>query len=124
MVAKGFTYTLEIVIGTVFVLLMLSIYFVHKPITEMDTSIGYKCLRSLDKNNILEYYSVNKDEQGLSDSLKGCLPPSYEFRVRICENLECSVTLPENKTIIVTSYLVSGFTTFNPAFINLWMWKR
>ncbi len=121
---KGLTYTLEAIIGSVIILLALSTYFTFTPISKISTSIGYDCLREADNKNVLRYYAANNFIEDLNSFLRNCLPTTYDFKVKICNKLPCNETLPENKSITISSYLISGYTNFQPLLINLWVWPR
>ena len=125
MVMKGFIKTLEA--GIAIVLMLVSIVFLftqreaHK--TQMSDA-GYNCLRNLDNNGTLRYYSENNLEAELTSDLRGCIPPLFNYSVKICTSSSCISQLPFNKEIFLSSYLIAGESSFEPALINLWVWSE
>lgn len=123
---KGYIQTLEAVIAAIIILSAL-VYIFSLRATIPENSLypnAYSCLKSLDDNGKLRYYAYNSLEDSLRNELRNCLPPLAEFNVRICKTNDCSYEVPQNKTVALTSYLISGDVEFQPNLINLWVWSK
>ena len=121
---KGFVKTLEAGIAISLILVSMVFLFPQKTKTEPQLSeTAYDCLRYLDNKGVLRYYAVNNRQEDLVSDLRGCLPPLYSYTVKICTTSSCGTTLPDDKTIFLSSYLIAGENSFNPTLINLWVWS-
>ena len=104
---KGFTQTLEAVIGVVIIIGVMLFLFSPVNIQEQDIhETAYSCLK------------YAKDFEDFDVKLNECLPGTYQYQYRICEEISCSATLPENKTITAVDYINSG-----PEIIKVWVFK-
>jgi hypothetical protein len=122
---KGFVRTLESTIGVILILTMLVLLYSHQttiPETQL-VQISYNCLEGLDNSGYLKYYAIN-DVTKLEHELTNCLPPITDFKVKVCDIEDCIVTLPDNKTVVSSSYLISGYDIPKPYLINLWVWSK
>ncbi len=122
---KGFVQTLESSIGAVLILSMVILLYSYQPaVPEMQLlQKGYDCLENLDNTGYLRYYAFNNLTE-LENNIDNCLPATTEFKIRICDTEDCSTNLPDNKTIILASYLISGYESPQPSLINLWVWSE
>jgi hypothetical protein len=119
-------HTMEAVLGTLLVLGGILLIFPAQPQNETSFSeTSYSCLKSMDQRGLLRYYAVNSMNSELNDSLRECLPSIASFSFKICSTSNCiDSSVPYNKTVYLTSYLISGENTYNRKLINLWTWSR
>ncbi|MBU3905057.1 MAG: hypothetical protein KJ906_02840 [Nanoarchaeota archaeon] len=104
---KGVTQVIEATLGAIIILGLLMFLFTTQPVQEQDVhEISYKCL------------TYAKDFTDFNDKLNSCLPSTYDYQFKICENIDCSVALPENQTITVVDYIDVG-----PKLIKLWVYR-
>lgn len=121
---KGVIKTLEAALAVIIVLIAVIFVFTPQPKSEPQISnIGYECLNYLDNKGVLRYYAVNNLESDLKSDLKTCLFPMFNYTARVCTTAYCSVQIPENKTVYLSSYLIAGDDTMKPTLINLWIWS-
>jgi len=121
---KGFIKTLEAVLGVILIIIPLFTLYTPQRIEEQFSDIGYNCLKDLDNKNLLRYYAVNNNTIELNNSLRDCLPYLIEFDFKICTTSVCSVNVPENKTVFLSSYIIAGYESTEPTLINLWLWSK
>ena len=123
---KGMMYTMEAILGTIFVLVGIMIIFPVQQQREISFSeIGYSCLNYLDQTGLLRYYAINNMNTELNNSLRDCLPPIADFKFKVCSSSDCKeTTIPYNKTVYLSSYLIAGENTYNKKLINLWIWSK
>jgi len=122
---KGFVKTLEA--GIAIGLILVSMVFLFPQKTKIEPQLSdtaYECLRYLDNRGVLEYYTVNGKQENLISDIRTCLPPLSDFTVKICKTSSCGTTLPYNKTIFLSGYLIAGDNSVNPTLINLWVWSK
>ena len=104
---KGVTQVIEATLGAIMILGLLIFLFSVQPVQELDIhELSYDCL------------TYAKDFTEIKDKLDLCLPSTYKFELKICDSVECSVKLPENKTVTLVDYIESG-----PKIIKLWVYK-
>ncbi|MFQ6020766.1 MAG: hypothetical protein ACE5J4_01965 [Candidatus Aenigmatarchaeota archaeon] len=119
---KGFIQTLEAVIAAVLILITILILYQPKPLVETQLQeISYNCLVDLDNKGFLRYYLDDPEE--IENKLKSCLPPLTDFVVKVCTNADCVADVP-SKTVVLSSYLVSGYYAVSPRLVNLWVWYK
>ncbi|NIM47258.1 MAG: hypothetical protein GTN40_03825 [Candidatus Aenigmarchaeota archaeon] len=124
MVMKGYVKTLEAGIAIILILISMVFLFPEKTKTEPQISdVGYNCLKYLDYGKSLRYYAVNDFESDLINDLRSCLPPILNYTAKICTTTLCNTELPSDKTVFLSSYLISGEDSINPVLINLWVWS-
>ena len=121
---KGFIKTLEAVLGVILIVIPLFTLYTPQRIEEQLSDIGYNCLKDLDNKNLLKYYAINNMNTELNNSLRDCLPYLIEFNFKICKTSVCSINVPENKTVFLSSYIIAGYETVDPTLINLWLWSK
>ena len=119
-------HTLEAILGSVLVLIGIMLIFPIQQRGEINFSeLGYSCLNYLDQNGFLRYYAVNSMNTELNNSLKDCLPAVADFKFKICSTSGCiDASIPYNKTVFLSSYLIAGENTYNKKLINLWTWSK
>ena len=104
---KGVTQVIEATLGAILILGVMIFLFSAQPVQEQDIhEISYECLK------------YAKDFTDFKDKLGSCLPGTYDYQFKICESIDCSTTLPENKTITVVDYIDSG-----PELIRVWVFR-
>lgn len=124
MVTKGFIKTMEAGIAIVLILASVVFLFTQKEEYEPQlSSVGYNCLKNLDNSGILRYYAENKMESSLISDLRDCIPPLFNYNVKICITSSCISQLPSDKDIFLSSYLIAGDDSIEPTLINLWVWS-
>jgi hypothetical protein len=119
-------HTLEAILGSVLVLVGIMLIFPTQQQREINFSeIGYNCLNYEEQRGYLRYYAVNEMIDELNNSLKDCLPAVADFKFKICSSSDCiDTTIPYNKTVYISSYLIAGENTYNRKLINLWIWSK
>jgi len=119
-------HTMEAILGAVLVLVGIMLIFPNQQQKEVSFSeIGYSCLNYLDQKGLLRYYMINEMNTELNDSLKSCLPTLTDFNFKICSTSDCiNNTIPYNKTVYLSSYLIAGENAYNRKLINLWVWLK
>ncbi|MFH0928736.1 MAG: hypothetical protein V1818_00060 [Candidatus Aenigmatarchaeota archaeon] len=121
---KATMYTIEAVIGTLILLIgVISIFPLEQEGEFQFSYHGYDCLKYLDDAGVLRRYAYNGMNAELNSSLYNCLPRTAGYAFKICSSSPCIETLPE-KDVVLSSYLVSGETTYDPRIINLWVWSK
>lgn len=123
---KATIYTLEAVLSAVIILAGISLIYPFREQREIQiTETSYSCLKNLDQKGLLKYYVSNNMEDELNNNLKSCLPAITNFTFEICTTPTCSSnSLPNDRTIHSSAYLVAGYNEFNPKLINLWVWLK
>ncbi len=122
---KGFIKTLEASISIVLILISTVFLFPERVESEPQVShVVYDCLKSIDDKGSLRNYAVNNLEASLVSDLAGCVPPLYDYAIKICTSTSCNSQLPADKEVFLTSYIVAGEDSFRPTLINLWVWLR
>lgn len=123
---KAMLYTLEAILGAILILIGLFFIYPTKQQEEFKFSeTGYSCLSYLDQNGLLRYYTVNNMRKELNDSLISCLPPMLNFTFEICTSSTCkSTSIPYDKPVYLSSYLIAGYTNYTERLINLWVWLK
>lgn len=122
---KGFIQTLEASIGAILILMIVVLLYSYQP-TVPETQllqVGYNCLDNLDNVGYLSYYALY-DVTELENKIEECLPPITDFKIKVCDTEECNTTTPANKTVVLASYLISGYNATQPSLINLWVWSE
>ena len=123
---KGMMHTMEAVLGAILVLIGIMFIFPTQQRGEINFSEnGYSCLNYLDQKGLLRYYATNSMDIELNNSLKSCLPSIADFKFKVCPSSDCKdVTVPYNKTVYLSSYLIAGENIYNRLLINLWVWSK
>ena len=120
---KGFIKTMEASIAIVLILVSIVFLFTQVKAYEPQVSdAGYNCLKNLDDRGKLSYYAENGLEANLNSDLRGCVPPLFNYAVEICTTPRCITTLPSDRAVSLSSYLIAGDNSFNPTLVNLWIW--
>ncbi len=121
---KGYTQTLEQVLGSVLVLTILITLFTPRPTTNLQLSaLGFNCMKDLDNKGLLRYYAVNNLINDLNNSFQSCLA-AFNYDFKVCFTTDCNGSLPTNKDIFLSSYFIAGDSDFKPRLINLWVWLK
>jgi hypothetical protein len=117
---------MEAVLGSIIILIGIMLIFPTQQQREISFSeSGFSCLNYLDQKGFLRYYMVNDMITELNNSLKDCLPALADFKFKICTTSDCiDSTIPYNKTVYLSSYLIAGENTYNRMLINLWIWSK
>ncbi|OGI11726.1 hypothetical protein A3K64_00335 [Candidatus Micrarchaeota archaeon RBG_16_36_9] len=124
MVMKGFIKTVEA--GIAIVLMLVSIVFLfvqNKPYEPQIADLGYNCLKNMDDDGTLRYYAENNLESNIISDLRYCIPPLFDYKVKVCTTSHCISELQTDKTIFLSSYIIAGSDSFNPRLVNLWIWS-
>ena len=123
---KGILHILEAV--TAVIIIILGVGFVYPMREKVELSVadvGYKCLTSLDQEGLLKYYVSNDMTSSLNNSLRNCITSAIDFNFKICDSAVCNPeSIPDNKEIFTSSYLVSGYETYDSNLVNVWLWIR
>lgn len=120
---KGFINTLEAGIAIVLILVSVVFLFVqNKPQESQISDIGYNCLKQMDNEGTLRYYAENNLEDNIVSDLRSCIPPLFNYTVKICTSSKCITQLPYDKSTFLSSYLIAGDNSFQPTLVNLWTW--
>jgi hypothetical protein len=122
---KAMMYTIEAVLGTL--LILMGILYIYPTNHQGETSlseIGYSCLIYLDQNGLLRHYAVNGMTADLSSSLRNCLPSAAEFSFKVCQSPDCKASVPSDRNVYATSYVIAGDETYDRHLINLWTWLK
>ena len=85
--------------------------------------IGYDCLKSVDNSGSLRYYAYNDLEEDLKSEISGCIPPILKYDIEICSGPDCVLDTPD-VTVTSVGYIVSGYESYSPRVIELWMWSE
>jgi len=119
-------HTMEAILGSILVLIGVAIILPTQQQREISFSeSGYSCLNYLDQKGLLRNYVVNDMITELNNSFKNCLPSLTDFKFKICSTSNCiDTTIPYNKTVYLSSYLITGENTYNKKLINLWVWLK
>ena len=117
---------MEAILSSVIILIGITIIFPIQQSSEISFSkIGYDCLEYLDQKGLLRYYAGNSMIIELNNELKNCLPSVADFKIKICTTSDCrDTTIPYDKTVYLSSYLIAGENTYNRELINLWIWSK
>ena len=122
---KGFVKTLEAGIAIALILVSMVFLFPEKTVIKPKISdTGYNCLKYLDNKGILRQYAVNNMEANLISDLRSCIPPSLDYKAKICLTSSCISQTPVDKEVFLSSYLIAGEDSFKQALINLWVWTK
>lgn len=122
---KGFVKTLEAGIAIALILVSMVFLFPEKTVGKPDISkTGYNCLKYLDYKGTLRHYAINNMEASLIFDLRSCIPPSLDYKAKICSTSFCSSQTPADKEVFLSSYLIAGEDSFKPTLINLWVWSK
>jgi len=122
---KATIHTIEAVIGTLILLVgVMSIYPVEERTSFYFSDDGYSCLRYLDDSGLLRNYVYNDMIVELNNSLRNCLPQIASYTFKICRTTSCITTLPSDRSIFLSSYLLSGDNAYDKRIINVWLWLK
>lgn len=123
---KAMLYTLEAIFGAT--LILVGLFFISPTQQQKEfkfSETGYSCLINLDQTGLLRYYIVNNMRTELNNSLITCLPPILDFTFEICTTSTCkSTSMPYDKSVYLSSYLIAGYTNYTKKLINLWVWLK
>jgi len=120
---KGFWRTFESVLAVmilVFFMLTLGVRYATLPPEADLPERGYKMLKDLDNRGELRPYVVNNQTDALESKIS---ITGYNHAVQICspENV-CYGEEPGGLNVWVSTYLVSGWNTYDPYEVKLFMW--
>jgi hypothetical protein len=123
---KAILYTLEAIFGAVLILVGIMFIYPTQQQTEISFSeVSYNCFKQLDQTGLLRNYATNSMITELNNSLRECLPPITDFKFKICETSDCvDISVPYDKPVYLSSYLIAGDTSYNRKLINLWVWSK
>lgn len=123
---KGVLHTLEAVIAVMIILLGVGfIYPLREKVELSAADVGYKCLSSLDQEGLLKYYVSNDMTSSLNNSLRNCITLGIDFNFKMCDSAVCNPdSIPDDKEIFFSSYLVSGYETYDSRLVNVWLWLK
>ena len=120
---RATVHTIEAVIGTLILVVgVMSIYPISEGRDFYFSDEGYNCLMFLDDSGLLRNYVYNDMANELNSRLRNCLPQIIDYDFKICQTQPCTTPLPDNTSVFLSSYLLSGEKTYSPRIINLWMW--
>jgi hypothetical protein len=126
---KGFLYTIEVLIAVSIVFIPIVLIFSTLPVKPtLETSImktqGFDALDYLNTKGDLRKMMIEKNETGIEQSLRSLLPGNVRFETEICYK-DCPRTnVPDNVTVVVFDYYLSGFRDYyNPEKVRMWMWR-
>jgi len=111
---KGVIQTLEAAIAITIILSSI-IYVQMNNVNNRDYSIQL--------NNCMEYLYKNGtfylSESEISEQLANCLPPILDFTIKKCNDISCITTLPDDKSVFSSSYIISP-----NQIISVWVWEK
>lgn len=118
--------TIEAVLGVIVIFVGMTFIYPIRETSDVGlTTVSYKCLESLDQEGLLRYYIANSLTTDLNNSIKSCLPGITRFEFSVCDSVDCNPnSIPSDKEIFVSSYLISGYETYDSKMINLWVWLK
>jgi len=123
---KGFIKSLEAFIAAIMIFIVLIILF--PPQTKLDAQVrtlSYNCIVYLDNKGSLRYNIEHNLDSSITSDLRSCLPVTLDFSFKYCSVSSCPPdSLPVNKTIVSTVYLIAGVSTPKPYVFNLWVWSK
>jgi len=118
-------HTMEAILGSILILVGIMVIFPAQQNEISLSGVGYSCLNYLDQEGLLRNYAINDMTAELNDSFRSCLPSTVDFKFKICSSADCrDITIPYNKTVYLSSYLIAGEDTYNKRLINLWIWSK
>ncbi|MBN2202624.1 MAG: hypothetical protein JW700_00335 [Candidatus Aenigmarchaeota archaeon] len=121
---KATMYTVEAVMGTLILLIgVISIFPIEQSSEFVFSDHGYNCLKQLDASGDLRYYAYNSMNSELNTSLYECLPKTSNYTFKVCSSSPCTENLPDGN-IVLSSYVMRGYLTYEPRIINLWVWLK
>jgi len=107
---KGFTNTVEALIGAIIVLSVMLFLFVPGGVQEQDLyNTVYNCLK------------YSKDYENMEANFSSCIPSSYDYVIKTCgpgELGNCFISGMEDRTVVSADYVDSG-----PELIKVWVYK-
>lgn len=116
-------HTIEAVIGTLILLVgVMSIYPIGGSTEIQFSETGHDCLKYLDDSGLLRNYVYAGMTDQLNNSLGLCLPQIAGYTFKICSTLPCTETVPADRSVFLSSYLLSGEKKYDARIINLWVW--
>jgi hypothetical protein len=125
---KGYLYTLEVLIAVSIV--FGAVFLVYRsPPPKPDAQIamikqqGFESLRYLDDQGLLRKYVNESNETAIKNSLQNSLTKNIGFEIAICTTSCDTIGVPDNQTIILVDYYISGYrNSFDPKKIRLYLW--
>ena len=118
-------HTMEAILGSILILVGIMVIFPAQQNEISLSGVGYSGLNYLDQEGLLRIYAINDMTAELNDSFRSCLPSTVDFKFKICSSADCrDITIPYNKTVYLSSYLIAGEDTYNKRLINLWIWSK
>ena len=118
-------HTIEAVVGTL--ILLLGVTTIH-PIDGQSSlqfsDDAYSCLSYLDESGYLRLYAYNNMTADLNASIGQCLPKVLSYDFAVCDSEPCSKSLPSEKSVFLSSYMLSGKDSYEPLTIKLWVWLK
>jgi hypothetical protein len=113
---KGAVRTIEAVVAGLIVIGVLATVSLQ-PVSQENKKTVYAQLVYLDKVGELRQFVMNGNLSGLEDAL------NRECVVRICENVNCTASVPAEKDVVVVDYYVAGWKdALEPKIVRVWIW--
>jgi hypothetical protein len=128
--AKGYIYTLEVLIAVSIILVSLVFIFRSSPAKpELETSLiktqGADALSFLDSKGTLRKLVYDDNETEIETQLKTYLPKNIGFEVQVCTSPCSAVNVPVNETVVAVNYYISGYKeNYLGKKVRLWLWRK
>lgn len=116
--------TLEAALAVVLILSSIAFLAPNNSSRQADISEkSYECLSNLDASGKLRYYATNGMEEELKDNIRSCIPYNYKYDIKACQTVSCGAEIPEGISVYTANYIISGYDTYNPFLIRIWLWS-
>ena len=110
--------TLEAALAIVIILSSI-VFLFPGSISQQKPYSAYSCLSQMDIVGSLRHYA--SEPSSIESSLRGCIPVSFDYVVKVCQSSDCGISTPPGKAVFLTSYMISGE---DPSLVNVWMWSK
>lgn len=135
MVRKGYLYTIEVLVVSTIILIAIAVTFsspYQRPATEdvLLKQEAYNAIKQIDANGDLRYYvytfNKGKAEDEIEVDLSTYLSTSIGYEVEICKpSAACSTgNIPEDKSVFVFDYYLSGWKDYEFNRVRIYLWKK
>jgi len=115
---KGFLYVFEsILAGIIIISFLLILTTWNNPVIAEPKGI----LKGLDERGILRIYVENNNVDALNDAI-GSMGFNYNYTIEICKTGGCVGYKPQKRTMYVETYIVTGYSFYEPAIVRLYIW--
>ena len=120
---QGYVRTLEAVFAGIILIGFLVVLLKPTTLPEtQDTEKAYAVLMELDKTGNLREYIVSGNLSAINSKIS--LFP-YNHSVVVCDSSGCAGEVPETPENIWTGeYLISGYDSFHPYVVKLFVWEK